>query len=220
MSPASLTTDTVPATLQDLQARKTALDVDRTEWAARRTEMTARAGVLRERADGLKVQAAAATLEGDDPKSVRRERATVLAELEEVEAAVEIADGKLAALARAQATLETAVTRAAALARIDAVLRRAVALDAAWGPLLHALEAFTLEQQAAAAALRPLFPNSHFALTGSRLLAVLLWRASDLLELHPPPDANERVDLTTYCTTHFRRQSVATELVRTLEELR
>src|SRR5689334_8652112 len=61
------------------------------EWRGRHDDVAARLTAARARAEGLAVQAAAATLDGGDPKGARRERAAVLVEIEELELALTMA---------------------------------------------------------------------------------------------------------------------------------
>jgi hypothetical protein len=215
------TTETTGSlTLPEVQAHKTALDAEMAAWTTRRDDVAARLTALRERAEGLKVQAAAAALEGTDPKAVRKERAAVLAELEELEAAVAMADEKRTALTQAQAQAARAVALAVALDRLGAVERLATGLDQTWAPMLRDLEILVLADQEAAAALHQVVPHSNFQTRGPQLLRVLTWRAADLLDLSPRPDVQERVSVAEFLGRSQIRQRLEAELATAMEATR
>jgi hypothetical protein len=180
--------------LTEAQAWKAALATEVAAWETRRADVAARRTALRERAEGLKVHAASAILEGSDPKAARRERATVLAELEELEAAVAAADDRLRSLEAASQQAARRVAIATALTLLDQLVVAADAVEAAWGPVREQLAAFTLALQDAAAALDALVPGSQHAFGGGALGRHVLWPVADLLGL-PSAEARERQPL-------------------------
>jgi hypothetical protein len=207
-----MTTAPTASRLSAVQGRKMQLDAEVAEWQRRRDDVAARLTAIRGRADGLKVLAAAAALEGTDPKGVRKERAAVLVESEELETALSMADSKLAALTEQDAKAGRAIVVAAALDRQEAVTRLAAALDEHWAPVVPLLEQLHLASEELAAAVRRVFPTVHLEPARGQLLRVLCWRAADLLDLTPQPDARERVPAAEFFSYSIVRRQLEAEL--------
>lgn len=201
-------------TVQDAQAQKESAERELTDWRARRDDVTGRLTTARGRAEGLAVQAAAATLEGTDPKGVRRERAAVLAEIEELELALGMAAEKVATLEADLHRADRAVKIVAAFEMLDAQIALAERVDAAWAPLRDLIGELILANRDTGQALDKLLPSSWRRHTkdDEELTRVMLWPLQGLLRVAAVLSSNERVPLAVFLSYSHSRAVLEREL--------
>lgn len=183
----TVTTRTI-LTVDDAQSAKHAADQELADWRGRLADVSTRLTAARARAEGLAAQAAAATLEGSDPKGVRRERAVVFAEAEELELAQGMAAEKITALEAIATKAERRLLIALALERLDRLAEIAERVEALWSPLLDGLGGLVLAAEDAAGLLDKLLGSSRHASHAKHKAALtipLLWRLDGFVELPP-----------------------------------
>jgi hypothetical protein len=167
-------TKTKGITLEATQADLADVERELADWQHRRADVAERHAALSARSAGLAAQAAEAVLDGTDPKAVRKERTGVLAELEELDLALEMARKRVAELEAALAKAGRRVVVAAAIARLDALTAIAAGLDEACEPMRRQVESVMLAHGEAAAQLHKLFPAHRFTILADDIVLQLL----------------------------------------------
>jgi len=162
---------------------------------ARRANLAERLDSARGRVGTLARDVSAAMLDDVDPKALttmRRERLAAAQEVEELELALQAADGRITVLGAELSQAERRKVAVAVLAALDRAGEIAARVDAAWGPVRDELVRLIEASNDVAAALKAAHPGtfSTFEISRAQLTHVLLWRVQDLLTL--PPSFGER----------------------------